>query len=398
MDMGRSYVRLAVRPVLVEEKIREKAKELGIVKDFQPAVPVAEVGMPKEKFKPLLLEKLRELLEEYGRLSLIYTKEWELVDDRLGFKVISTPTFQPLLEWLKGIGAEVFPLIVPLPVEGEEEIFQVLGNTTKYSFHRKVDVLAFDVDGEEMALYPLGEEISLEAYRKAVGMDRVKRAPYYFFSDTHFGHEKIIDYASRPFEGVEDMDRFLARNWKEASSHGTLFFLGDLAYKKTLPNVGGRVLFLKGDHDGHVVEALERKEVPYYREWDLYEEGMFITGNKKFLDENYLDGLVIDELPEGLHLYLTHNPEAPMPYLVSDIETRKAHNVWVVHGHVHNHNMDRWPFINFETHTINVAVELIDYKPLPLEDLIHMIKEGKKRGLKKVWDMGDAQRLGLTLI
>jgi len=59
---------------------------------------------------------------------------------------------------------------------------------------------------------------------------------------------------------------------------------------------------------------------------------------------------------------LIHNPED------RDI---KWHG-WVIHGHVHNNNMDKYPFINGKQKTINVSPELINYKPVSLKYLLSL--------------------------
>lgn len=53
----------------------------------------------------------------------------------------------------------------------------------------------------------------------------------FFTSDTHFFHEGIIKFCTRPFESVEEMNETLIRNWNETvPKDGTVFHLGDFAF------------------------------------------------------------------------------------------------------------------------------------------------------------------------
>lgn len=76
----------------------------------------------------------------------------------------------------------------------------------------------------------------------------------YFTGCTHFGHEKIIPLANRPFEDVVEMDNTLIRNWcKIVKDDDTIIHLGDVGwtdesidYMRKLP---GKKLLIAGNHD-----------------------------------------------------------------------------------------------------------------------------------------------------
>lgn len=52
----------------------------------------------------------------------------------------------------------------------------------------------------------------------------------WIIADTHLGHANIIDYASRPFENVEQMNKVLIDNWnKVVGQNDTVYMLGDFA-------------------------------------------------------------------------------------------------------------------------------------------------------------------------
>ena len=48
-------------------------------------------------------------------------------------------------------------------------------------------------------------------------------------------------------------------------------------------------------------------------------------------------------------------------------------NGWIIHGHHHNNHPEKYPFINRINKTINVRVELTNYKPISLGSLLESI-------------------------
>ncbi|MBU1198281.1 MAG: hypothetical protein KKF46_05175 [Nanoarchaeota archaeon] len=58
--------------------------------------------------------------------------------------------------------------------------------------------------------------------------------------------------------------------------------------------------------------------------------------------------------------FLVHKPQ----------EGRLMWKGWIIHGHKHNNHPQKFPLINSDNKTINVSVELINYKPVLLEELI----------------------------
>jgi|SRR5579859_86237 len=85
----------------------------------------------------------------------------------------------------------------------------------------------------------------------------------FFTADTHFGHARIIDLCSRPFETVEDMDEEMIARWnKVVGPDDFVWHLGDftmkgaeeaLAYRQRL---NGRIALIWGNHDRQSVRSL----------------------------------------------------------------------------------------------------------------------------------------------
>jgi len=82
----------------------------------------------------------------------------------------------------------------------------------------------------------------------------------------------------------------------------------------------------------------------------------------------------------GYDFLLIHNPNSN-DKRQTEKQKQKLQNWhgWVIHVHVHNNQMDRYPFINGEQKTINVGVEVINYKPVSLDYLLSLGMESIKR-------------------
>jgi calcineurin-like phosphoesterase family protein len=78
----------------------------------------------------------------------------------------------------------------------------------------------------------------------------------YVISDMHFFHEKIIEYADRPFKDIAEHNKIICKNWNETIGDGdTVFVLGDVGFgsnsrlKKLIGTLNGRKILIRGNHD-----------------------------------------------------------------------------------------------------------------------------------------------------
>ena len=78
----------------------------------------------------------------------------------------------------------------------------------------------------------------------------------WFTSDTHFYHENILKYCSRPFKDIEEMNNELVRRWNETvPPDGVVFHLGDFAFASSrewseiLDRLNGQIYLILGNHD-----------------------------------------------------------------------------------------------------------------------------------------------------
>lgn len=164
-------------------------------------------------------------------------------------------------------------------------------------------------------------------------------AAIYCISDTHFGHQNILSFVRkdgspvRPFSSVEEMNETMVQRWNEVvRPQDHIYHLGDFCMHKRDISIAARLnghkRLLPGNHDIH-------KTKEYYQ---YFEE---IKGVRVF---------------EKLDLILSHFPLHP--------ESLRGN--WTnVHGHVHN-NVGP---LHFGPRYFNVSVEVIDYRPITLEEV-----------------------------
>lgn len=173
----------------------------------------------------------------------------------------------------------------------------------------------------------------LISYVKGVGV----RKSVYLIGDTHFDHANIIRYCNRPFRNVQEMNETIVRNWNETvKDRDTLYFLGDWTFgrrhkpaKYWVRKLKGHIISIRGAHD-----------------WR--EKGI------RFEDFKVLQY-------HGCSFLLIHDPNQAGDW-----------HSWIIHGHKHNNNMSKYPFINGERKTINVGVELTNYRPISLDFLLSL--------------------------
>lgn len=168
-----------------------------------------------------------------------------------------------------------------------------------------------------------------------------KELDYWFTSDTHWGHQNIIDYENRPFQTVEDMDEALIENWNACVKPGdTVYHLGDVFFRKNTPTMkaimdrlNGDKILRMGNHD--------RESVTKYLH----------LGFQKV----YKQDLIVSKFAKPM--ILSHYP-------VEDELTLNSFKARNVHGHTHSQNgyLDQYYFKC-------VSVELTNYRPLHVDEI-----------------------------
>jgi len=92
----------------------------------------------------------------------------------------------------------------------------------------------------------------------------------FFTADQHFGHDRIIELAGRPFSSVDEMDEEIIRRHNERISRSDdVYFVGDFSHKgsreyiqKVFSRLNGRKHLIIGNHDHRDVLKLPWSSVP----------------------------------------------------------------------------------------------------------------------------------------
>lgn len=174
---------------------------------------------------------------------------------------------------------------------------------------------------------------------KEIDLEMFKGRKVFFISDLHFGHLNIIKYSNRPFKDLEEMEDALIKNWnRTVGKNDVVFYGGDLVYGKRgatpefyLRRLRGTIYYVKGNHD-------KRKDFPI----PVY----------SFLDLRL----------GGIKFRFVHNPDE-----------WKHFDGWLIHGHHHNKYPETFPIVHRKNRTINVSCELLDYRPISLEEILRLI-------------------------
>lgn len=173
----------------------------------------------------------------------------------------------------------------------------------------------------------------------------------FFTSDTHFGHENIINLCQRPFSSVQEMNDEMIRRWNSVVSEGdTVYHLGDFALgqKYLWPSyreqLNGSIILIAGNHDRNKRGIIYPVLISLMRAY-----------GSMYLDER--PTVILAHIPPGNDLDRGFLREMSLdPY--ADV---------LLCGHVHK----AWKYSEYDGKTvINVGVDVWDFTPRTLDELM----------------------------
>lgn len=169
-------------------------------------------------------------------------------------------------------------------------------------------------------------------------------ADIWLISDTHFGHDNIIDYCGRPFKDGMSMAFAIRDNWNAlVKPQDKVYHLGDVymgwrsgqAPEDFLRSLNGHKRLILGNHDNgkdqNLLHSFEKIDV-----WRMFPE---------------------------FGLLLTHVPVHPSVLEKGKTGQNKEKITLVnVHGHIHEKPSPEGPYKN-------ACVEWHSYRPINIEEL-----------------------------
>ncbi len=181
----------------------------------------------------------------------------------------------------------------------------------------------------------------------------------FFTSDTHFRHANIIQYDSRPFSSVEEMNETIIETWNmTVSKRDTVYHLGDIGFGSPavmwpiIQRLNGRRILVRGNHDLFNGYTARRCAMVH---------------PEMFHDICDIDTTRIGEY----NVVMSHYPYEDQrfaeraPRMLGD---------WLIHGHTHKMT-PRVVCGPGGRKMINVSCCHWDYAPVPETTILHLIRE-----------------------
>jgi calcineurin-like phosphoesterase family protein len=165
----------------------------------------------------------------------------------------------------------------------------------------------------------------------------------YVISDLHFNHGNIIEHCGRPFSCVEEMNEAMVEEWrKRVTDDDIVYVLGDVIGTESeiesdvwLSDLPGKSVLVAGNHD----TLRPSIKVPVVESCTLSHD--------------------------GVTFFCSHRPQPDF-------------RGWQLHGHVHNNNIIEHPFIDDQRNLVNVSAEMVQYRPVSLDEIVYYIREHER--------------------
>ncbi len=199
----------------------------------------------------------------------------------------------------------------------------------------------------------------------------------FFTADQHHFHDAIIRYCQRPFENAQVMSDIIIKNHNtRIKAEDTVYINGDYGffrkkedYDRVTDQLNGNLIFVKGNHD-RISNKIKNKLIRcVLQSKDLF---LNIVHDPAYADPNYFINVV------G-HVHLSWDQISFRDYynkvkttlFASKDERYRSKLLWFI---------KKWKATNLsKSLLINVGVDVRNFYPISLEEIIDIYFQWKKR-------------------
>ena len=169
---------------------------------------------------------------------------------------------------------------------------------------------------------------------------------FWFTSDTHFGHSKIIEYCNRPFSNADEMDETMIERWNSVvKPNDTVWHLGDFAFHKSQEEITALLQRLNGTKN-------------------------LIAGNHDDAKTRYAAWNDVRALVE---LSLGNKTKVTLCHYALRVWNKSHHGALHFYGHSHG-------TLPGDRQSLDVGVDCWDYTPVNIEQIRERLKTQPERG------------------
>ncbi len=175
----------------------------------------------------------------------------------------------------------------------------------------------------------------------------------YYISDTHLGDQKVFNKCSRPFSGLEELEKEIVLRWNaKVKKDDIVYVLGDIAeddYVRAIEiyrGLNGHKHLIVGNHDLKMLDLI--------KESGVFESIEFM----KLIDDG------------GKKVFLCHYP------VMDWMEFNRGG--YHVYGHIHNKTeKNDIAYVQIKQYfkdkpSFNAGVDVTNYEPVTLDEMIKL--------------------------
>lgn len=163
----------------------------------------------------------------------------------------------------------------------------------------------------------------------------------WFTSDTHFSQVRTLELSKRPFNGVQEMDKIIIKNWNsKVSQHDTVYHAGDFGDYNKVKELNGNIILICGNYEE---KDLKTK---FNNDFNLFNKYLKELGFKQvFLKEIFYSNNSMKNIK------ICHEP------LNCDM------NKFNLFGHVHG-------LCKIKTFGLNIGIDSHHFYPININDVL----------------------------